>query len=220
MQCKGMQSEYYYTRAHADGINWICIRVFQNIQNMSHSHTKRRQTNQIHCYEVQNMVTFFLWYNLDGIFLKSMHDDNQHLAGGSYVPSIGLMVSHSNMLEDCVAPSYMYMLKGAPAVGCRACIIMHAPSEGWSLRILMDTICSQEESHQKPAWTCTGVMDRCGFIAIKKSFTRQIGTSFLNNGYFTTRRTRRQKLQISCWFALVTTIDCSRFPPTMAPQVR
>lgn len=63
-------------------------------------------------------------------------------------------------------------------------------------------------------------MDRCGFITIKKSFTRQIGTCFLNNGYFTTRWTRGQKLQISCWFALVTTIDCSSLPPTMAPPVR
>ncbi len=27
-------------------------------------------------------------------------------------------------------------------------------------------------------WICTAVMDGCGLIIIKKSFTRQIGTSF------------------------------------------
>lgn len=52
--------------------------------------------------------------------------------------------------------------------------------EGWPLRILMDTICSWEESHQRVAWTCARMMDRWDINTIKKSFTRKIGIRFWN----------------------------------------
>lgn len=75
--------------------------------------------------------------------------------------------SHSKLLQQCV-PSYT---------------MTRVPLEGWPLRILMDTICSWEESHQRAAWTCGSMMDRCGINTIKKSFTRQIVIRFWNYSF-------------------------------------
>lgn len=79
------------------------------------------------------------------------------------------------------------MLKIIPAVG-RSHIMMHGLLERWSLRILIDTICSEKQSHQKPAWTRASMMDRCDLITIKNPFKRQIEARFLNYGYFITNK--------------------------------
>lgn len=52
------------------------------------------------------------------------------------------------------------------------------------------------------------MMDRCSFITIKKSFTRQIGTSTLNYGYslthWTWRQNYKQAVDLQLWPLLIT----------------